>query len=190
MKKTFVMISRHICRLIASALWQLVWLVPICVVCWYGKLVVPNIIHSHFRLDEAQDRLVSLEKFAEVMKANTSLSNPTALVHYISAQLTKFSIAAKLNTLEMTSNICETVCLWGINLLWIVALIYAVIRTIRLYRAKSEVFETACTVVRQLEPRLMLMHQDISKLREEIQTLKQTSLLNSSEKENILLPHE
>jgi len=189
MKKTFIMIAHHICRFVSSALWQLVWLVPVCVVCWYGKLVVPDMIHAHFRLDQAQDRLVSLEKFAEVMKANVSLSNPNALVHYISAQLTKFSVVAKLNTLEMTSNICESVCLWGINLLWIVAVIYAVIRTIRLYRAKSEMYETASTVVRQLESKFMLLHQEIAQLRDEIQSLKKVSL-PTAQKNKDPLPHE
>ena len=130
MKKTLVAIARPICRLIASALWQLLWLLPLSVVYWYSKQALPNMIRSHFGVDQAQAKLSSLEQFAELMKNNSSLTNPTAILHYLSAQLSKFSAATKLSTIEITSNILQTICLWGLNILWILALVYAVIRAL------------------------------------------------------------
>lgn len=190
MNKTFVTIVRPICRLIASALWQLVWLLPLWCVCWYGKWALPTMIRSHFGVDQAQDRLASLTQFADLMKTNASLTNPTAFMHYLSAQLSKLSVAAKLNTIEMTSNVLQTICIWGLNLLWICALIYAVIRTFRLYRSKSETYDTARTVVDQIQPHLVLMQQEIIALRDEIEELKTQQLPNIEKGEKPLLTNE
>ena len=188
MKKTLISIARPICRLIASALWQLVWLLPLWGACWYGKLALPRIIRSHFNIDQAQDRLVSLEQFAETMKNASSLTNPTALMHYLSALFSKFSVSTKLNTLEMASNVSQTVCIWGLNLIWIIALIYAVVRTFRTYRSKSATYETATTVARQIQPQLILLQQEILALRQEIQDLKSNAL--TAEHTHKKLPHE
>ena len=190
MKKTFIAIVRPICRFISSALWQLVWLVPLWCVCWYGKWALPKMIRSHFRVDQTQEHLASLSQFADLMKNNSSLTNPTAFMHYLSAQLSKLSVSAKLNTIEMTSNILQTVCIWGLNLLWICALVYAVIRTFRLYHSKSEIFDTARAVVHQIQPQLVLMQQEIKALREEIQELKLPQLTKTKENEHPLLPDE
>lgn len=190
MNKTFAAIARPICRLIASALWQLLWLLPLWCVCWYGKLALPKMIRAHFGVDQAQDRLESLTHYADLMKANTSLTNPTALMHYLSAQLSKLSVAAKLNTIEMTSNVLQTICIWGLNLVWICALIYAVIRTIRLYRAKTETFDTARAVAHQIQPQLVLMQQEIMALRDEIEELKTQQLPKSKKSEQALLTDE
>ena len=112
-------------------------------------------------------------------------------MHYLSAQLSKFSAATKLNTLEMTSNILQTLCLWGLNLLWIIAVIYAVIRTFRLYRAKSQTYDTAIAMAKQLEPQLISLQQEIASLREEIYQLKEAQGLIEKQDENLLLPpHE
>lgn len=193
MKKTFLAIARPICRFIASALWQLVWLVPVWCVCWYGKITLPQMIRGHFGVDQAQDRLASLEHLAEVMKANTSLTNPTALMHYLSAQLSRFSISTKLSTLEMTSNVLQTICIWGLNLIWVAALIYAVIRTFKTYKSKTETYDTAAAVVRHLQPQLLLMQQQIMALRDEVHELKQTHRLITTDKKHSktpLLPNE
>ena len=147
-------------------------------------------IRAHFGIDQAQDRLNSLTQFADLMKNNASLSNPTAFMHYLSAQLSKLSVAAKLNTIEMTSNVLQTICIWGLNLLWICALIYAVIRTIRLYRSRSETFDTAKAVAHQIQPQLVLMQQEIMALRDEIEELKLQQLPKSKKSERALLTDE
>ncbi len=190
MKRTLIAIARPICRLIASALWQLVWLLPLWGVCWYGKSALPRMIRGHFGIDQAESKLASLTQFSDLMKANSSLTNPTAIVHYLSAQLAKFTATAKLNTLEITSNVLQTVCIWGLNLLWICALIYAVIRTIRLYRSKSETFDTAQAVTHQIQPQLILIQQQIMDLHNEIQELKLQQLQKPEQSEQTLLTHE
>ena len=190
MKKTLISIARSICRLVSSALWQLVWLIPLGCLCWYGKAVLPLKIRTHFNVDQLQDRLFSLEKFADLMKDNVSISNPTALVHYLSAQLTKFSTTTKLNTIEMASNLIQTICLWGLNLIWIAAVVYAVIRTIRLYRAKTEIYTTAQTVSALLQPQLLLLQQEVASLREEIKALKTPPTLIENNHRNLPKAHE
>ena len=190
MNKTLVTIARPICRLIAAILWQLVWLVPVWLLCWYGKMTLPLKIRSYFGMDQAQDRLASLEQFAEVMKNNSSLTNPTAILHYLSAQLAKFSAVTKLNTLEITSNLLQTLCLWGLNLLWILALVYALVRILRLYRSKSATHETAVAVARQLQPQLILLRQELDALHEEIQDLKKGNLIENRSVNTQGLKHE
>ena len=190
MKKAFMAFVRPICRLIGAALWQLVWLIPLWGVCWYSKRALPQMIRTHFGVDQAQDKLNSLEQFAEIMKSSSSLSNPTALLHYISAQLSKFSAATKLSTLEITSNILQTLCIWGLNLIWIIALVYAVVRTIRLYRDKANTYNTALSVAHQLQPQLLALQQEISALREEIQELKKAPALPTRAAQEKLLTHE
>ena len=189
MKKALIAIARPICRLISAALWQLVWLVPLWGIYWYGKHALPSMIQAHFGVDQAQDRLASLEHLAEVMKNNASLTNPAAILHYLSAQLSKLSTTLKLNSIEMTSNIIQTICLWGLNILWILALIYALIRTIRLYRSKSEIHDTANAVAKQIHPQIVLLKHEIASLREEIQNLKNENILNNQQSKK-LPPHE
>ena len=172
MKKTVSMFVHPICRLIVSMVWQLVWLAPLWMICWYAKLQAPLMIRAHFNVDQLEERLVSLDKFAEVMKNNTSFSNPAALMHYISAQFSRFSVATKLNTLEMTSHFVQTLCLWGLNLILIVATIYAIIRTIRSYRARTQVYTTVTAIAQELEPKFTLLQQEIKALHEEIQRLQ------------------
>ena len=176
MKKTLIAIVSPFCRLVSAALWQLVWLVPVGGLCWYGKMAIPRVIRAQFNIDQAQDRLLSLDKFADAMKNSVSLTNPAALVHYISAQLTKFSISTKLNSMELVSGFLQTLCIWGLNAIWIVAVIYAIIRTFRHYRARTETNVVAQTVVARLTPQLIHLQQEITKLHEELQNLKQTSL--------------
>ena len=190
MKKTLLAIAYRFCRLVSSALWQLLWLIPVGVLCWYGKTILPQAIQNHFGLDQARDRLTSLEQFAEVMKNNSSLTNPTALLHYISASFSKFAATTRLSTLEITTNILQNICLWGLNILWIVAVIYAIIRTIRLYKAKSSTYEIAASVTRQIQPQLILLQQEIAALRDEIQSLKEENLIESKQQTKKLLSHD
>ena len=185
-------LMRRVCRFIAAILWQLVWLVPVCGLCWYGKLVLPQMVRAQFGIDQTQDRLLSLEPFAEIMKHNTSFSNPTALLHYVSAQLSKISVSMKLNTLEASSEIFQTVCIWLINILWIVAVIYAVIRVFKTYRSKSKEYALAQRVARQIQPDIWALQREVMVLREEIQSLKKLSelLIEAKAEEQPLLPHE
>ena len=190
MKQTLILIARPICRLVASALWQLIWLLPVWGMCWYGKVRFPEMIRAHFKVDQLEERLASVEKFAELMKNTASLSNPTALMHYISAQFSRFSVATKLNTMEMTSHFFQTLCLWGLNLIWILAVIYAVIRMVRSYRSRSQIFTTTTAVARELDSKFLLLQQEIMTLREEIQSLKKAPCASSPKQEKTNKPHE
>ena len=191
MKKAFITIFRPICRLISAILWQLIWFIPVSCLYWYAKQIVPNMLRAHFGIDQAQDRLSSLEQFADLMKNNASLTNPTALLHYLSAQFSRFSVATKLNTMEMTCNILQTICLWGLNILWVLAIIYAIIRALRHYRNKSEIYATSMAIKKQLQPQLILLQQEIATLHREIQELKEMpSLSHNKHNQEKLLPHD
>ena len=190
MKKTLLAIAYRFCRLVAAALCQLLWLIPVGILCWYGEKALPSFIQNHFGLDQARDRLTSLEQFAEVMKNNSSLSNPTAFLHYLSALFSKFAATTKLSTIEITTNILQNICLWGLNILWILAVIYAIIRTLRLYRAKSTTYDIAASVTRQIQPQLILLQEEIAALREEIQSLKEDKMIESHQHTKKLLSHE
>lgn len=178
MKKKLFALARSFCRLISCFLWQLIWLIPVGIFYFYGKLTFPSLIERKFALDQFQDRLISLEHFSATMKDNVSFTNPSALFQYLSAQLTKFSVSAKLNTLEMTSDILQSLCLLGLNIFVIIALIYAFMRSFRLYRSKTEIYDTAHSVVDLLAPQLNLLHQEVLALQDELQTLKSSKHLN------------
>jgi len=183
MKKFWLGCARIFCRFIAATLWQLIWLVPVALLCWYGKLVVPSWIHARFNIDQTHDRLVSLEHFADMMKQNSSLSNPTALLHYISAQMAKISVSVKLNTLEATSDILQNVCIWILNLLWILAVVYAVVRIVRAYRARSQAYVLAQQVAYQIRPDILSLQNEVAALRAEIQSLKQQGAMSQQTEE-------
>lgn len=174
MKKFWLACARKICRLVVATLWQLVWFIPFCGLCWYGKVILPEMIQQQFNIEQTQERLVSLEKFAEAMKQNTSLSNPTALWHYVSAQLNRISVSVKLNTLEATCDMLQNLCIWTIYLLWILAIIYAIIRIIRAYRAKTQAYSVAVQVVHQIRPDILILQNEVAALRAELQSLKQS----------------
>ena len=92
--------------------------------------------------------------------------------------------------MEMASNLLQTLCIWGLNAIWIVAIIYAVIRTFRHYRARTETNIIAQTVVTRLTPQLTHLQQEITKLHEEIQNLKQSSTVIDEPNENTPKKHE
>ena len=191
MKKFWLACARRFCRLVAATLWQLVWFIPVSLLCWYGQLVLPDIIYHQFKIEQTQERLASLEQFAEAMKQNTSLSNPTALWHYISAQLSKISASVKLNTLETTNEVLQNLCIWAIDIIWILAVFYAIIRIVRAYRAKTQAYAVGVQVVHQIRPDILAIQNEISALKAEILSLKQQteSAVNSNE-QPISLPNE
>ena len=84
----------------------------------------------------------------------------------------------------------QSICLWGLNLLWILAIIYAIIRTIRLYRSKSEIYETSLIISKQLQPQFLLLQQEIADLRQEIQDLKENPALAQENPIGQLLTHD
>lgn len=191
MKKFLMHLGRVICRFVAAVLWQLVWLVPFWGLCWYGKKVLPGIIRSQFGVEQAQRKFDSLDQLAELMKQNTSLSNPTAVLHYMSAQMSKISMSVKLNTLEATSYAFETLAVWVVNLLWIAALVYAVFRVFKAYQAKTHEYALACQVVRQLQPDFVALQNEIAALRGEIYALKhQGDIPQITDAEQNSLSHE
>jgi len=172
LKKFFLFIAHFVCRLISSVLWQLVWLLPLWGLLWYGRFKLPLFIKSHFGVDQIQDRLVSLEHFVEVMKENSSISNPSSIFNYISAQLTKLNFTLKLNTAEMISNIFQSTLLWFMDAIWFIALIYAIIRAIRLFREKSGRYNMAHQIAKQITPEIFALRQDISALQQQVAELK------------------
>ena len=188
MKRFLLALARMICRFVAVVLGQLLWLVPLWGLCWYGKMALPQLIYTKFGIDQTQDRLASLETFAEMMKQNTSLSNPTALLHYVSAQLSKISVAIKLNTLETTGNVLAILGVGLINLLWILAVVYAVIRIVRVYREKSHEYALAQQITKQLRPDILDLQCEVAALREEVRALRENAALTSEE--TLSLPHE
>ncbi len=188
MKKILLVFARIICRFVAVVLGQLVWLMPLWGLCWYAKLNLPNFIYTHFGIDQTQDRLASLESFAEVMRQNTSLTNPTTLLNYIGVQLSKISVALKLNTLAATGHIMEVLGVGLINLVWILALLYAVIRIVRVYREKSHEYALAQQITKQLRPDILDLQCEVAALREEVRALRENAALTSEEK--LSLPHE
>lgn len=192
MKRFLLEFARLFCRFVSAVLWQASWFLPFWGLCWYGKLALPKIIRAQFGVEQAQDRLVSLDQLAEIMKQNTSLTNPTALLHYVSAQLSKMSVSVKLNTLEVTSNIMETLALWAINMLWILALIYAIFRIFKSFRARSQAYALAHQVAKQIRPDIFSLQCELAALREEVQALRNGQALPVAEdiQEKPALPNE
>ena len=192
-KAFFISFFRPIFRLIISALWQLVWLAPVALLYWYAQRTLPSFIQAHFGLETIQNKMNTLDNVAEVMKSSTSLTNPTALLHYVSTQLSKLALSFQLNATQMTASVLQSLCSWGLDILWIIAVIYALIRTIRTYRSKSEVYQTALSVVQQLEPQLSSLKEELEALRVEVQQFKQQStqqLPPSEDTHENLLPKE
>ncbi len=183
-KKFILSLARFICRIISSILWQLVWLLPLWCLLWYGRFKLPQFMKIHFGIDQIQDRLVSLEHFTEVMKANSSLSNPSAILNYISAQLTKLNFTFKLNTTEMMAHIFQSTALWIMDAIWIIALVYAAIRAFRLFRTKSGQYDIAHQVAKQIAPEIFALRQEICILQQQVAELKRTSLPPISEDQN------
>jgi len=176
MNRKFLAVARPICRMIASLLWQLVWLLPFEGICLYLRIRIPTIINAHFGVDQLQDRLVSLEHFADYMKATSSISNPSAMFQYLSAQINKLAVSTRLHTVQMTADVIQSICLWGLSLLMICGVIYAVIRAFRQYRAKSEIYETAITIEKTLSAEFRSLHAEIEKLQQQIAHLQQNYL--------------
>ena len=192
MKEKFVAIVRPVCRLIAAALWQLVWLLPVYGAYWYGKSVLPSKIAAHFQIDQTRDRLASLERLADQMKQHTSLTNPAMLSQYLSTQLAKMSVSLKLNTLETTNNFLQTLCSWTIHALWILAVVYAVFRAFKAYQARTQTHMVAKQVVHEMNPQMLLLQREMIALREEVHSLKQSLAIASDldETEQLMPSHE
>ena len=106
------------------------------------------------------------------MKSTTSVTNPTAILQYISAQFNKFTLSTRLYTTEFTSHLFQLVCIWGLNLLMALAVFYAVIRALRLYKSKSTLYDTTKSIRLALKPDFYQLQTEIDALRQELHQLK------------------
>ena len=171
-KKFLLALFRPVWHLIVAILWQLVWLVPVGLGIWYIKRILPAALNGHFGVDQARDRLVSLEKFVDVIKSAGSLTSPSFLMNYMSAQLSKFTVTAQLHTALMTTQILESMCLWGLNLLGIIAVVYAVIRVFRHFRTRIQTDYVATSVAKKIHPDIEELKEQIILLQQQVQDLK------------------
>ena len=171
-KKFLLTLLRPVWQLIVAILWQLVWLVPVGLGIWYIKRILPAALNAHFGVDQARDRLVSLEQFVDVIKSAGSLTSPSFLMNYMSAQFSKFAVTVQLHTALVTTQILESICLWGLNLLGIIAVIYAVIRVFRHFRSRVQTDYIATSVSKKIRPDIEELKEQIILLQQQVQELR------------------
>ena len=164
--------SRRICRLIACALWQLPWLGIVAGAVWWFKRVLPMSIRGHFGLDQAQDRLTSLTAYAKTLKGMTSISNPASFFSYLSALLEKTNANAKYATLQITVSTAEAIVLWALDLIFVIACVYAVYRVYKAYRADTKTYELSKTIVNQINPQIEALNAQLASVQQELDELK------------------
>jgi len=171
-KSCLISICRPICRLISCILWQLPWLGLIAGGVWWYKKTLPIAIQHHFGLDQADLSLQQTIERIKILKSVTSLSNPSSFISYLSALLDRTSANAKYTSLQLVSNTAETLVIFALNLLLILACIYALYRVYKAFRADTQKYHFVKSIVNQINPNIEALHAQISLLQQEIDELK------------------
>lgn len=171
-KNIIVSICRPICRLIACILWQLPWLGIFAGGVWWCKHKIPTAIHAHFGLDQAKEDLSFVVAMTKTLKSQASFTNPTAFFSYLGALLERTSTNAKYAALQMTANTAESIIIWGLDLILVLACIYAVFRVYKAWRADTKTYEMTKTIVNQITPSIEALSAQITILQQEVSDLK------------------
>ncbi|MBP5343972.1 MAG: hypothetical protein J6Y85_02735 [Alphaproteobacteria bacterium] len=171
-KSFFISIFRPICRLISCTLWQLPWFGVIAGGVWWYKQTLPVAIQHHFGLDQADLSLQQSLERVRILKGMTSFSNPGSLVSYLSALFDRTSANAKYTSLQMIAGTAETVTIWALDLIFILACVYAVYRIYKAFRADTQKYHFAKSIVNQINPNIEALHSQITLLQQEIDELK------------------
>ena len=153
--------------LVGALLGQLIWLIPLEIGGWYVYTKLPEWSESYFGIYAAQqmahDWSVRLAELSEPV-----LWNPATISAYLKALFMSMSTASKVYTLVSLAGIVSGVGRLMTDILGIVAILYAIIRMKRAYRAKTQVHDVAEAVVQILLPEIKKLQTDISELARQI----------------------
>ena len=171
-KNVIVSICRPICRLVACILWQLPWLAIIAGGVWWFKHKIPAAIHTHFGLDQAKENVDFITAMAKTLKSQASFTNPSAFFSYLAALLERTSANAKYTAVQMTASTAESIVIWGLDLVLVLACVYAVFRVYKAWRSDTKTYEMTKTIVNQVTPHIEALSAQIAVLQQEVSDLK------------------
>lgn len=137
---------------------------------WYLKRIMPAAIADFFGLPNAQIMAGLMARRVEYLRE--TLSFPLGLPQYLSAQTANLTAAAKLTTIELTTNISLVVLTFFLNVIVIMAVVYVVFRLLKHYKARASENRTAILVTNRLLPVLEEINANILDIKTRLSALE------------------
>ena len=151
-------------RLLKITLIESLWLIPLLFAGWYVKNHLSAWCDSYFGIAEAQNRINFLTERLN-RAGEPVLWNPATIATYIKIGFLSLTAATKLNSLLLISGMSAKIGSLLTTILQFLAIVYAVIRLKRAYRAETQTQSVANTVCRALIPEIESLHKEITELR-------------------------
>ena len=167
-----ISVCRPIYRFISCALWQLPWFGLVAGGVWWYKKTLPVAIQHHFGVDQADIYLQQAVERVRILKNITSISNPSSFISYLSALFDRTSANAKYTSLQLVANTAESITIWALDIIFILACVYALYRVYKAFRADTQKYHFTKSIVNQINPNIEALHAQISLLQQEVDALK------------------
>jgi len=172
MKKYTNSIKSKILRLLGACLGQLIWLLPLGIGGWYAYTKLPEWSESYFGVAAAQQLAQGWNiRLAEL--SEPVLWNPATIAAYLKALFASVAATSKLYTLVSLAGMVSGIGRLVFDILGVLAIIYAILRMKRAYRAKTQVHDVAVAVSQSLLPEIEKMQAQISELTQQVNRLTQ-----------------
>ena len=162
---------KKIKRLLEAICLQCLWLIPICVLVWYGKKHISPWCESYFGLHEAQKMADYFALQAE-KTASPVIWNPGAIMIYLKSLFLSMTASAKYNSLLTVSDLIAKLVSIILGIVRFLAIVYAIIRVKRAYFAQKSTDTIANTVCREMIPEIEALHTEIKRLNALIEEMK------------------
>ena len=171
MKKYHDTMLKKIKRLLGAAFLQCLWLVPLCVLVWYGKKHIGPWCANYFGLEEAKKMSDYLALQTE-RTGSPVMWNPGAIAIHLKTLFLSITATAKYNSLATISDIIAKLVSVTLGLIRFLAIVYAIIRTKRAYFAQKHTDTVSNTLCREIMPEIESLHDEIRRLNALIEKMK------------------
>ena len=173
MKKYTDSIKSKIIRLSGAFLGQLIWLIPLGVGGGYVYTKLPEWSESYFGVFAAQQ--LAREWHARLAELSEPvLWNPSTIAAYLKALFVSVATTSKAYTLVSLAGMITGIGRLILDILGVVAIVYAVLRMKRAYRSKTQVHDVSAAVCQSLLPEIEKMQVQIAELAQQVERLSQT----------------
>ena len=147
-------------RLIISVLWQVPWFGSVWIVIWYVQKNLVTYLTVAFELSAHINNAHLLSERTNLLKKGLSLTNPMGYADYIGAVSADIFAQAKVSTIQQTIRLLSGFFDGVLDIVWMIACVYAFFRVLRTYKSKTQENDIANAVVSKLLPILTEIKSD------------------------------
>ena len=151
-------------RLLKIIFIECLWLIPLLIAGWYVKNHLSAWCNDYFGIAQAEQQIAVLTERLN-RAGEPVLWNPSTIATYVKVGFLSLAAATKLNSLLLISGMSAKIGSMLTTIIQFLAIVYALIRLKRAYRAETQTQSVANTVCRALIPEIESLRKEITELR-------------------------